>query len=94
MICRRAASRSLSCAPAIRTVRGPAGADRVVALDLLGRCSASRPIGLAVLASGSVAFIDIALGALPSWASSTVVAFAGFIESVDPFAMSDEEDGR
>ncbi|MBB3810099.1 monovalent cation/H+ antiporter complex subunit F [Pseudochelatococcus contaminans] len=62
----------------IRIVRGPSGPDRVVALDLLGILGVSAA-GMAVIVSGSTAFIDIALGvALVSFLAA--VAFAGFIE--------------
>lgn len=62
----------------IRIVRGPSGPDRVVALDMLGLLGACAA-GMAVVISGSVAFIDIALGvALVGFL--TAVAFAGFIE--------------
>lgn len=63
----------------IRIVRGPTGPDRVVALDLLGVLGVAAA-GMAVLISGSVAFIDIALGvALVGFLAA--VAFAGFIEN-------------
>lgn len=63
----------------IRIVRGPSGPDRVVALDLLGTLGVSAA-GMAVIISGSTAFIDIALGvALVSFLAA--VAFAGFIEN-------------
>lgn len=62
----------------IRIVRGPTGPDRVVALDLLGVLGVSAA-GMAVIVSGSTAFIDIALGvALVGFLAA--VAFAGFIE--------------
>ena len=62
----------------LRIVRGPSGPDRVVALDLLGLLGAAAA-GMAVVVSGSVAFIDIALGvALVGFLAA--VAFAGFIE--------------
>lgn len=68
---------ALICA-GIRIVRGPTGPDRVVALDLLGLLGVAAA-GMAVLVSGSEAFIDIALGvALVSFL--TAVAFASFIE--------------
>lgn len=63
----------------IRIVRGPSGPDRVVALDMLGILGVAAA-GLAVVASGSAAFIDIALGvALVGFLAA--IAFAGFIES-------------
>ena len=62
----------------IRIVRGPTGPDRVVALDMLGILGVAGA-GMAVVASGSAAFIDIALGvALVGFLAAT--AFAGFIE--------------
>jgi multisubunit Na+/H+ antiporter MnhF subunit len=62
----------------IRIVRGPTGPDRVVALDMLGILGVAGA-GMAVVASGSAAFIDIALGvALVGFLAA--VAFAGFIE--------------
>ncbi|MEO3999374.1 monovalent cation/H+ antiporter complex subunit F [Mesorhizobium sp. CAU 1732] len=78
---------ALVCA-GIRIVRGPSGPDRVVALDLLGLLGVAAA-GMAVLVSGSVAFIDIALGvALVGFL--TAIAFAGFIES----GSIDEEEKR
>lgn len=69
---------ALVCA-GICIVRGPSGPDRVVALDLLGLLGVGAA-GMAVLVSGSAAFIDIALGvALVGFL--TAIAFAGFIES-------------
>ena len=69
---------ALICA-GIRIIRGPSSADRVVALDLLGVLGVAA-VGLAVLISGSPAFIDIALGvALVGFL--TAVAFAAFIEN-------------
>jgi multisubunit Na+/H+ antiporter MnhF subunit len=68
---------SMICS-AIRIVRGPGGPDRVVALDMLSLLGVAAT-GLAVLVSGSTAFIDIALGvALVGFLAT--VAFAGFIE--------------
>ncbi len=68
---------AMVCA-AIRIVRGPGGPDRVVALDMLSLLGVAAT-GLAVLASGSTAFLDIALGvALVGFLAT--VAFAGFIE--------------
>ena len=62
----------------LRIVRGPAAPDRVVALDMLSLLGVAA-VGLAVIVSGSVAFIDIALGvALVGFLAT--VAFAGFIE--------------
>lgn len=62
----------------VRIVRGPVAPDRVVALDMLGLLGVAAT-GIAVLVSGSVAFIDIALGvALVGFLAT--VAFAGFIE--------------
>lgn len=78
---------ALVCA-GIRIVRGPSGPDRVVALDLLGLLGVAAA-GMAVLVSGSAAFIDIALGvALVGFL--TAIAFAGFIES----GSIDEEEKR
>lgn len=63
---------------AVRIVRGPSTPDRVVALDMLSLIGVAVA-GLAVLVSGSTAFVDIALGvALVGFLA--VVAFAGFIE--------------
>ncbi len=68
---------ALVCA-AIRIIRGPSGPDRVVALDMLSLLGVAIT-GIAVLASGSTAFIDIALGvALVGFLAT--IAFAGFIE--------------
>lgn len=62
----------------IRIVRGPTGPDRVVALDMLGILGVAAA-GMAVVVSGSTAFIDIALGvALVGFLAA--VAFAAFIE--------------
>lgn len=69
---------ALVCA-GVRIVKGPTSADRVVALDLIGVLGVAAA-GMAVLVSGSSAFIDIALGvALVGFLSA--VAFAAFIES-------------
>ena len=63
---------------AVRIIRGPAAPDRVVALDMLSLLGVAAT-GIAVLVSGSAAFIDIALGiALVGFLAT--VAFAGFIE--------------
>ena len=71
----------------LRIVRGPSGPDRVVALDMLGLLGVAAA-GLAVIVSGSAAFIDIALGvALVGFLAA--VAFAGFIER----GSIDEEEG-
>jgi multicomponent Na+:H+ antiporter subunit F len=59
---------ALVCA-AIRIVRGPSGADRVVALDMLGLLGVAATGLAAPRRSGSTAFIDIALG----------VALVGFL---------------
>lgn len=62
----------------IRIVRGPTAPDRVVALDMLGILGVAAA-GMAVVASGSDAFIDIALGvALVGFLAA--IAFASFIE--------------
>lgn len=72
----------------LRIVRGPTGPDRVVALDILGLLGVAAS-GMAVVVSGSAAFIDIALGvALVGFLAS--VAFAGFMER----GSIDEEDGQ
>lgn len=62
----------------IRIVRGPTAADRVVALDMLGLLGTAAT-GIATLASGSLAFIDIGL-AVALIGFLATVAFAGFIE--------------
>ncbi len=68
---------AMMCA-AVRIVRGPSGPDRVVALDMISLLGVAAT-GLAVLVSGSTAFIDIAVGiALVGFLAT--VAFAGFIE--------------
>lgn len=73
---------------AIRIVRGPSGPDRVVALDMLSILGVAAA-GLAVIYSGSPAFIDIALGvALVGFLAA--IAFAGFIEK----GSIDEEEER
>lgn len=64
-------------AAGVRIVRGPAAADRVIALDLLGLLGVAAA-ALAAAVSGTAAFIDIALGvALVGFLAT--VAFAGFI---------------
>lgn len=64
-------------AAGLRIVRGPAAADRVIALDMLGLLGVAAA-GLAALAADSVAFVDIALGvALVGFLAT--VAFAGYI---------------
>jgi len=69
---------ALVCA-GIRIVKGPTSADRVVGLDLMGILGVAAA-GMAVVISGSSAFIDIALGvALVGFLSA--VAFAAFIEN-------------
>lgn len=61
-----------------RMICGPHAADRVVALDLIGLLGVAAAV-LAAFASGSMAFLDIALGvALIGFLAA--VAFAGFIE--------------
>ncbi len=73
----------------IRIIRGPSGPDRVVALDLLGILGVAAA-GMAVIVSGSTAFIDIALGvALVGFLAA--VAFAGFIERG---SINEEEEER
>ncbi len=68
---------ALVCA-GIRIVRGPGGPDRVVALDMLSLLGVAIT-GMAVLITGSEAFIDVALGvALVGFLAT--VAFAAFIE--------------
>lgn len=65
-------------AASVRIVRGPGAADRVIGLDILGLLGVAAA-GLAALASGASAFVDIALGvALVGFLAT--VAFAGFIE--------------
>jgi multicomponent Na+:H+ antiporter subunit F len=62
----------------VRIVRGPHVADRVVALDMLSLLGVAAA-ALAAIASGSTAFVDVALGvALVGFLAT--VAFAGFIE--------------
>ncbi len=62
----------------IRIVRGPTGPDRAVALDMLGILGVAAA-GIAVVISGWIAFIDIALGvALVGFLAG--MAFAVFIE--------------
>ena len=62
----------------IRLVRGPSLSDRVVALDMLSLLGAAAA-GLAAAATGSMAFVDVALGvALVGFLAT--VAFAGFME--------------
>ncbi|WP_206680475.1 monovalent cation/H+ antiporter complex subunit F [Neoaquamicrobium sediminum] len=73
------------CGPAYHP--GPSGPDRVVALDLLGLLGVAAA-GMAVVVSGSVAFVDIALGVALIGFLATV-AFAGFIER----GSIDEEEG-
>lgn len=78
---------AMVCA-AVRIVRGPTGPDRVVALDMLTLIGVAVT-GLAVVVSGSAAFIDIALGvALVGFLA--VVAFSAFIER-GSIHESDEE---
>lgn len=79
---------ALICA-GMRIVRGPGGPDRVVALDMLSLLGVSAT-GIAVVAAGSTAFIDIALGvALVGFLAA--VAFAGFIERG---SINEEEEER
>ncbi|MHB1329919.1 MAG: monovalent cation/H+ antiporter complex subunit F [Gemmatimonadales bacterium] len=62
----------------IRILRGPSAADRIVGLDMLGSLGVSAA-AIAVIASGSAAFIDIALGiALVGFLGT--VAFGAFME--------------
>lgn len=64
-------------AAGMRIVRGPAAADRVVALDMVSLLGVAAA-GLAALAAGSAAFVDVALGiALVGFLAT--VAFAGYI---------------
>ncbi|MBL0943382.1 MAG: cation:proton antiporter [Hydrogenophaga sp.] len=64
-------------AAGVRIVRGPAAADRVIALDMLGLLGVAAA-GLAALVSDAPAFVDVALGvALVGFLAT--VAFAGFI---------------
>ncbi len=61
----------------VRIVQGPAAADRVIALDMLGLLGVAAA-GLAALVAGSAAFVDVALGvALVGFLAT--VAFAGYI---------------
>ncbi len=62
----------------VRIVRGPHVADRVVALDMLSLLGVAAA-ALAAVVSGSMAFVDVALGvALVGFLAT--VAFAAFIE--------------
>lgn len=62
----------------VRIVRGPHMADRVVALDMLSLLGVAAA-ALAAITSGSMAFVDVALGvALVGFLAT--VAFAAFIE--------------
>jgi multicomponent Na+:H+ antiporter subunit F len=62
----------------IRIVRGPHAPDRAMALDMLTLLGIAAA-GMAVVWTGTVAFMDIALGiALIGFLAS--VAFAGFIQ--------------
>lgn len=62
----------------VRILRGPSAADRIVGLDMLGSLGVSAA-GIAVVASGSAAFLDIALGiALVGFLAT--VAFGAFME--------------
>ncbi len=62
----------------VRILRGPSAADRIVGLDMLGSLGVSAA-GIAVVASGSPAFLDIALGiALVGFLAT--VAFGAFME--------------
>lgn len=71
----------------IRVLRGPSAADRIVGLDMLGSLGVSAA-AVAVIASGSVAFIDIALGiALVGFLGT--VAFGAFMERG---TLQDEDD--
>lgn len=62
----------------IRIIRGPHAGDRVVALDMLCMLGVSVA-SLAAMSTGSIAFIDVALGiALIGFLATA--AFASFIE--------------
>lgn len=62
----------------IRIIRGPHAGDRVVALDMLCMLGVSVA-SLAAMSTGSIAFIDVALGiALIGFLATC--AFASFIE--------------
>lgn len=62
----------------VRIVRGPHVTDRVVALDMLSLLGVAAA-GLAAVATGSMAFVDVALGvALVGFLAT--VAFAAFVE--------------
>lgn len=64
-------------AAGLRIVQGPATADRVIALDMIGLLGVAAA-GLAALVADSTAFVDIALGvALVGFLAT--VAFAGYI---------------
>lgn len=54
---------------ALRLVRGPGDADRIVALDLLSACGVAACV-LAAAQSGQVLYLDVALG-------GALVAFVG-----------------
>jgi len=54
---------------AIRLVRGPTDADRVIALDLLSACAVAA-CALAAALSGRLVYLDVALGV-------ALVAFVG-----------------
>lgn len=76
-------------AAGVRIVRGPAAADRVIALDMLGLVGVAAA-GLAALVSGTPAFVDIALGvALVGFLAT--VAFAGFIARGTLLGQATEE---
>lgn len=80
-------------AAGLRIVRGPAAADRVIALDMLSLLGVAAA-GLAALVSDSVAFVDIALGvALVGFLAT--VAFAGYIaHGAVPAGRPDTTPGR
>ncbi|MGE0796693.1 MAG: monovalent cation/H+ antiporter complex subunit F [Lautropia sp.] len=65
-------------ATGLRIVRGPGVADRVVALDMLGLIGIAAAC-VAALASGSMAFLDVALG-IALIGFLVTVAFALFVE--------------
>ena len=62
----------------VRIARGPHVADRVVALDMLSLLGIAAA-GLAAVATGSAAFVDVALG-VAFVGFLAIVAFSGFME--------------
>lgn len=66
----------------LRLLRGPSGADRIVAFDLLSACGVAACV-LAALHSGRVEYLDVALGV-------ALVAFVGTLA----WARAVERGGR